>query len=298
MKKTLLDRFQGCLIGNLIAEQLIHSPSIFQPNSFDKIHFSSWSQLQWQIIEDLINHQGAYFSKETEYKLIDLEQLENSSKLALATLPLNLYCHESLSFWQQQLNHIFPEDQNLSNLQSVKLDLIIFAKALSLIFKEIIKPQFFLDQLLEEIINLETSLTEKLVIINQQKKIHKSSTEISKIVQQYPQPENTPLAMAIYYFSDTIENIEISLNRAKNTTIEPLLTTTLTGSLSGLYHGWNQLPLKWRVKFKQQSLYTNCDSLTQQLFSLWCGVSNPQNILINPSIPVASISVIQKRLIL
>ncbi|GEM_PF-6338481 len=297
MKKTLLDRFQGCLIGNLIAEQLIHAPSIFKPNSFEKIHLSSWSQLQWQIIEDLINYQGAYFSPETKHKLIDLQQLNHSAKLALATLPLNIYCHESLYLWEQQLNNIFPEDQNLSTLPSVKLDLIIFAKTLSLIFKEIIKPQFFLEQLLEQIINIETPLTEKLVIINQQKKIHKSSREISKIVQQYPQPENTPLAMAIYYFSDTIGNIEISLNRAKNTIIEPLLTTTLTGSLSGLYHGWDQLPLKWRVKFKQQSLFATCDSLTQQLFALWCGVSDTHNTLINPSIPVAPPDLLQKRVI-
>jgi len=293
MKKTFLDRIQGSLMGCLIGEQLIYSPNIFQGDQSHKIHLASWSQLQWQIIEDLIINYGCCLTKKIEDKINNFEQLNHSPKLALASLGLNLYYQENLTLWQEQLNKIFPKDDKF---ESIKLDLIIYAEAINLIIMEKVKSQFFLEQLLEKISHIQTPLNDKLRVINQQKKKAQTSTKIIKILQQYPQSENNPLAMAIYYFSDTIDNIEISLARAKQSSIDPLITTSLTASLGGLNQGWYGLPLKWRMIIKQQPIYLTCDKLSRQLFLLWAGVYDPQLINnFNPSVAVALPQIIQSR---
>lgn len=295
MKKTVLERLKGGLIGCLIGEQLSYSSNIFQGDKFPKIHLAVWSQLQWQIIENLIINYGCGFKEEIKDKINNLEQLNSSPKLALATLGLNFYCHESLTLWQEQLQQIAPEDEQF---KSMKLDLMIYAQAINLILTEKVKPQFFLEQLLEKISQFQTPLTEKLILINQAQKKVESSTTIIKKIQSVSPVENDPLAMAIYYFSDTMENIEISLTRAKQCSINPLITTSLTGSLAGLYHGWYGLPLQWRLMIKQQAVYSTCEHLCQQLFLLWAGAYDPQNLSthhFNSSIPVALPQIIQSR---
>lgn len=293
MKQTLLNRFQGALFGGLIAEQISHQAHLLKFQSLRKIHLSSWSQLQWQIIDDLINYQGCYFAPETQAQFTNLETLENSSKLALATIGLNLYTHESVSLWEHYLQKLIINKSQLSDAEIS--DLLIWTNMINLILKEEIKPHHCLNQLLAKIPDQETVLAQKINIIAQQQSQGKSSREISKILKTYPQSQNTPIAMAIYYFSDTIGNSKIKIERAKQSDIQPLITSALTGILSGLDQGWDAFSLKWKMMIKQQPIYDPCELLTQKLFALWCGVCTPQDQLISPNLAIASPNLIQPR---
>jgi hypothetical protein len=280
---NLLKQFQGGLIGTLIGEQLTYNSNIFLNNSASKLHLPFWSQLQWQLIEELIENQDSYFSPKIKDKLAKLYTLDNSGKVALATLGINIYSHENRGFWQKQLNKLMEE----SNYQQREnLDLIIWGEVIALILKN--KPMSqsnFWKQLLINIQDIDSPLKEKIKIIYHHQQLNKTSREISKILKTYPQPENTSLAMAIYYFSDTMENMEISVNRAKNSSEQTLITTALTAGLSGFYNGWDGMPLKWRIMIKKQHIYCTFDKLIYRLFALWCGMSNVKHISLD--IPLA-----------
>jgi hypothetical protein len=280
---TLLKKIQGGLIGTLIGEQLTYNTNIFLDNSTSKTHFSSWSQLQWQLIEELIENQDCYFSAKIKDKLAELDTLENSAKIALATLGINVYSHENLSFWQKQLNKLIAQ----SNYQKKEnLDLMVWGEVIALILKnKTMSQSHFWQQLLVNIQDIDSPLKEKIKIIYHHQQLNKTSREIIKIIKTHPQPENTPLAMAIYYFSDTIENMEISVNRAKNSSEQTLITTALTAGLSGFYNGWDGIPLKWRIIIKKQPIYCSFDKLIYKLFALWCGMTNPQDK--SKEIPIA-----------
>lgn len=93
----------------------------------------------------------------------------------------------------------------------------------------------------------------------------------------------TPLAIALYCFLSSPDDLHLSIMRAARSGQWPALTCSLTGMLAGAYGGLNSIPSHWRSSALSPSPHTmalpspamDVLSLADQVWATWSGIYDP-----------------------
>lgn len=107
-------------------------------------------------------------------------------------------------------------------------------------------------------------------------------------------PESASLALALYCFLSTPEDMRLSVMRAVRAGVEPILTGMLAGALSGAYNSTAGMPAAWRAALSQpagtsplRELWGVAGAaeilqLAARLLAAWSGVYQPAEAGIEP----------------
>lgn len=243
MLYSTLSRFQGAICGSTISLTFLNQLVIFQAKS---------------LIEsgtlDLNN-------------IKSLEKL-TTSQIAIASLPLILFFHESPQLLTEKLTAIVTQiNKPAETLQ----ELLIWGKALALALQEKLQPQNLIAQLLQS--NTQTKLEQQLeqiqTYLEQDLSLHQVVGKLSRRKEQ----EQTPLALAIYCFAFTPEDFNLATSRANLSNYQREITVSLTGILAGVYNGYHGIPLKLRLSLEQDSQGQISNTIARQLYASWCGIT-------------------------
>lgn len=305
MKHPLLSRFKGGLLGSYLGEVLGKScrKSIFNPNRFNLSprNLTSWSIVSTCALESLISYGSLNCKGWLERirfrapSILELEKTVTNSELAIATLPIALFFHETRYLQRANLRKSLDIWVGESCDHSNNL---AWGHILHLILKEKLHPVNLIPQAIGyfQEKGMETPLVRQL---QQVETFISQSTPLQKVTAHLSRQGHksyTPIALAYYCFLTTPEDFRLALTRAVQTSYYPTLTGALTGALAGAYNGTSSIPCQWLLMTKKNPLAQKIALLTTQLFATWSGVQQPnsnQNLL--DIAAVASSGIIQPR---
>lgn len=263
MRHSLLSRFKGGFLGQLIGEYVL---SNYPGQERDLV---KGRNINTSITESLINYgriewEGLYCSKEPV----------NSGELALATLPIALFFHETPDL----LSEVLESCAERYNLKARGI-LFLWSNIISLAAYEQLAPT----RLIPQILNLKTSQTLSLKPqLEQVQKFVSSGTGLEEVVshfsRQYPQKQ-TSIALALYCFSCTPEDFRLCVLRAMRTGSESAKTVAaLTGVLAGVYNSVSGIPIPWRLQCRTEKTAILASLQAERLFAVWSGVYDPHYV--------------------
>lgn len=221
------------------------------------------------VLNELVISQTKNLIESGELTPKQIKSLANltTSQMAVATLPLILFCHESPQLLRAKLNEIVTK---LELPTETLLELLIWGKAISLALTEKLQPETLIKQLLAT--QQPTQLTEQLEkvqsYLEQNISLHQVLYRLSRLKQQ-----QTAIAIAIYCFLFTPQDFSLATKRAAQSTYQPEITQTLTGILAGVYKGYHNIPLKLRLFLSQNPQQQIRITLATQLYASWCGIT-------------------------
>ena len=266
MRHSLLSRFKGGFLGQLIGEYVL---SNYPEQERDLV---KGRNINTSITESLINYgmikwEGLCSSKEPV----------NSSELALATLPIALFFHETPDL----LSEVLESCAERYNPKARGI-LFLWSNIISLAAYEQLDPT----RVIPQILNLETSQILNLKPqLEQVQKLVSSGTGLEEVVshfsRQYPQ-EQTSIALALYCFSCTPEDFRLCVLRAMRTGEDALTVAALTGVLAGVYNSVSGIPIPWRLKCRTQKTASLASLQAERLFAVWSGVYDLNNVKLPP----------------
>jgi len=105
--------------------------------------------------------------------------------------------------------------------------------------------------LLDRGASLEAAVNQlcKSAVVQQRQQVQEERSE-TKLVS----PSSfLPIAIAFYCYLSTPEDLRLAVVRAARTGIEPQLTCSLVGAISGAYNSTVGIPLEWRLALGQNS---------------------------------------------
>jgi hypothetical protein len=243
MLYSTLSRFQGAICGSTISPSFLNQLVIFQAKSLIESGTLDFNNIK------------------------SLEKL-TTSQIAIASLPLILFFHESPQLLTEKLTAIVTQiNKPAETLQ----ELLIWGKALALALQEKLQPQNLIAQLLQS--NTETKLEQQLeqvqTYLEQDLSLHQVVGKLSRRKEQ----EQTALALAIYCFAFTPEDFNLATSRASLGNYQRETTVTLTGILAGVYNGYHGIPLKLRLSLEQDYKGQISTTIARQLYASWCGIT-------------------------
>jgi ADP-ribosylglycohydrolase len=324
MHYSLIDRFQGGLIGsdlgealanNLVAYETHKSPeqAFWQPDRLvprtERNQFSPSiaAQLRTKIIEKLINNEQL---KAEDWRNLGIryqqtatgEERLDTCKAALLSLPLYLYYYNSFELLEQQL--ILAIESWQESEVSLK-DLCLWHEAIALALKEKLTPNP-LAQLIHRAQSLDSPLGEQLERIQT---FLSEGTSLERVVATLKQPKRsgqmstkersrTAIALAIYCFASTPEDFGLAVTRAWRTGYRVGTTAALTGAIAGVCNSVNGIPLTWLLSAGDRSMVQERKRQAKLLFGSWAGVMQLENASMLEEEAIAAASLIQSRSLL
>ncbi|MGK7877829.1 MAG: ADP-ribosylglycohydrolase family protein [Xenococcaceae cyanobacterium] len=291
MRYSLLSRFQGGLLGSIIGETLVSN----YPGQDEKL--SNWSKIGISATESLI---GSGKIDRTDWQQIchrqkvfeDFKNTANSTEVALATLPVAIFFHESPSLLREQLQHLREIWQHSAEASE---DVLIWWYAIALALREKLHASQFITQILDHLEQRSTSLVQQL---EQVQTFLAQGTPLEQVVPQLSRqgkPSQTAIALAFYCFGYTPEDFRLCVTRAAQGGCQPQITAALTGALAGVYNSFCGIPVCWRLASQEHRLYRDSYQRAKRLFAVWSGVCEPGISHLPESAAVASPGVIQPR---
>jgi len=308
MRYSLGSRFRGTLLGAAIGEKLEKADSFRQPLSFQEkplaqsveqqnLPVSSESQLvrltiqgtkslirqgkfnsnDWQ--DALVKNSGSFQPSPNEEKAIN----EISTTAIITTLPIALFYHENEIKLRQNLQLALgavgqddPESRD-------------GALAVGYAIAQSLKEKLHLPDLIPQIISFlgesQTHTLQKLkhvkTLLEQNAGLEQAATELSHDVQ----PSNV-IALAFYCFLSTLEDFRLSIMRAACKSVQPQLTSAITGALSGAYNSTSGIPASLRLELSRtgtqlsgsgMTAETEMLELSDSLVAVWSGVYDQAN---------------------
>jgi hypothetical protein len=268
MNLSLLNRFQGCLYGSILAPKTEDSEGVI---------FSHTSVLLEMI--EILGHSSSISLEKWQ----DLSQT-NPREFPVALIPLALFRHDYLTSLQIELT-LLIQNQLLSPDDA--LALFCWGHVLSLIVREKFpsqnKVEFCFASL--QVFTQGTVLEEYLIGIKQ---AIQQGYSLERVVQTLGSSNlSSAIALSLYFFLDTPEQFYLSLNRAALMNSPWILS--FTGALAGAYHGFTGIPLILRLT---QTDLTFSERI-RQFWSQWSGVLSENTLPFSTAI--ASPLVIQRR---
>jgi len=288
MLHSLLSRFSGGLVGQLIGESVLSNDR--QPNS----NLAQALKLNQSITESLINYGKIDWDNICidEEIIRDWQDNVNSGEAAIATFPIALFFHESpdiLAEVLEEAGEILPNPEVRSHVL-LWLNIIALALREQLDVNKLI-PQI-LNQKIGETTALQPQLEEVQILLKSPRGLQQVVTHLSR---QYKWSGIT-IALAIYCFSCTPEDFRLCVLRAMRIGGTKAGTiVALTGALAGVYNGISAIPVTWRLKTKKEAMTNNVSEQVEKLFAVWAGVYDPHHLRLPPTVAVASPMVIQPR---
>jgi hypothetical protein len=274
MRYTLLNRFQGSLLGAAIGEILgancsdRHLPDEMPEgtglSSWLTVHHwgfqpsaalnAGWGSLAIRHLRHLL--QTGSLTDLPLPKLDSLPELDPSlSGLAIATLPIALFYHENpdqmqaqiqlaLAHWQThwQQAHEQANGQLRSPVQPVAeaaISVLLVSYTLSLILREQFSPATLITDFIHY---FDLPQTDFLI------------SQLDRLLQTEPLlPTSNPALLALAAFLKTPDNYRLSLLQAAQTQVQPSVACAIVGALSGAYNGKAGLPLDWCLALSASS---------------------------------------------
>ena len=251
MRYTLLNRFQGALLGAAIGEILGANASDrltpqarldranrsdasiwltvqdwgFQPvSSLDQSRVG-WGSLAIRQLRHLLQSDSL---TQLDLQLDLLPKLEPSG-LAIATLPIALFYHENPDLMQAQLRQAMTQWQ-IEAEQAI--DVLLVGYTLSLILREQFSP---------------ATLITDLIRYFDLPQIHPLISPLNRLQLDVALPPATtsPVLLALAAFLKTPESYRLSMLQAAQAQVQPSVVCAIVGALSGAYNGKAGLPLDW-----------------------------------------------------
>ncbi len=290
MRYSLLSRFQGGLLGSIIAESYAKQKQ-FQLGTEQ---LSTASKIGNDTLAHLIKTRGQWEPENWLSGISSIDQEKNrfdSNDLAVATLPLNLFFHDSPLIWQQKLLTLIAPELDFDSQGAI----LLWSKAISLLLSEKLAPSDLISQLL---VQLDPKATKLKGQLEQIQAFLETRSSLDRVIaqlshSQYPQGAITS---ALYCFLATPEDFRLCVNRAQLVETSIPLTANLTGAMAGVYNSSLAIPIQWRVASASLTTEWTICKQAEQLFSLWSGVYQPRDtddLLMQAA--VAAPQVIQKR---
>lgn len=334
MRYSLLNQFQGTLLGVVLGESLGNhcishitqsGLSLSQlrqmPLSLDSHRWSSTPQcygtVLLQQVNSLIRWNGLNLedwqqvlqqavSGETGYSAEDM--------LLLSAIPLALFFHDEPTKTHQYLQQVARIDQAERRIQSTEAMRSSFAArtiayTLSCILTHTLYPLHLIPSLLADLefellaLGQEPEANPLLPLLHRVQTLLVQNAGLDSAIAHFgkvPQP-NTAIALAFYCFLSTPSDFRLSTLRAIRTGYQLPLTVALTASLSAAYNPVI-VTLDWGDMEAASSTVppvTVKDQVIQaadRLFAAWCGVYDPSQV--SQQVPaVAAPNVIRPRLL-
>lgn len=276
MRYSLLSRFQGGLLGSVLGEGVAKSdqtPAFQTPTSWQKIGFCA-AQSLIEVGRLDVGHWIGLIERE-DASLLNLKQKGNSSEVAIATLPIVLFFHESPTLLQEQL-YTGADLWLQPNID--RSDVLRWGYAIALALCEKLDPTQILAQLLSAFEMPETPLLQQLQQVQTFLAQGTSlETVASSLFSKKDQSSEACLAFAFYCFLSTPEDFNLSVRRAAKKSPQPQITAALTGVLSGIYNGVTGIAIAWRFAYEQQNPKIAPLKIAKRLFAVWSGVYSPDD---------------------
>jgi hypothetical protein len=297
MRHSLYHRWQGGLLGSLLGEMAANpqsqagKPGLATP-------LAPEMQVAFSLLTPLI--QSGQVSA-ADWQQIPRQQKvplagAGSGELAVMTLPLALFFHDSPCRFQEQIQAACQVGQIPA---AVMADVLLWGRGIALALREKLRPGYFCEQLLAGEPTSPTLLREQLQQI--QPCLARGlplAQAISRLSRQQPSSGGellSPLAAALYCFSQTPEDFGLCVLRAARSGPQTHLKGALAGALAGAYNSFTGLPSHWRLAIQKQPTAQQVTKQTPALFAAWLGHYNPQSFILQSDLAAASPNVIQPR---
>lgn len=291
MRYSLLNRFQGTLGGSLLGE-------LWCNHLLGKEEgLSAWQQMSFKLTQYLIqSHQLTQPDWEqifqSQQNCLRANYPVNSAEIALATLPLTVFWHDSFQFLQEQLQQVAAIGQYPADLVE---DVLIWGYAIALALREKLDTNRLIAQLLSRFAQAQTPLLAKLEQVDS---LLDRGIGLNQAVAQlsghHPSPQVT-IALAFYCFGYTPEDFSLCMARAQQSGYQLPMTAALSSALAGAYNSFSGIPGRWRLWLKRHPASEKIEQQSKQLFSVWAGVYQPDTALVPVIAAVASPQVMQPR---
>jgi hypothetical protein len=249
MRYTVLNRFQGALLGAAIGEIL--GANCSDRNLANRIESSPWLTVQDWGFQPLTASSvgwGSLAVKQLRHLLqpvplqpvplqpvplpnaASLPELEPSlSGLAIATLPIALFYHENPNQMQAQIRQAIAPWQ--ASAEST-IGVLLVGYTLSLILREQFSPTTLITDFIHY---FDLPPTDPLIA---------SLNSLRSDLPLVP-TVNSPVLLALAAFLNTPDSYRLSLLQAAQLQIQPSVVCAIVGTLSGAYNGRAGLPLDW-----------------------------------------------------
>lgn len=246
------------------------------------------------------------------------------SAAAVATLPLAMFFHENKAKLREKLEQVVGVWEAPSQIaQDLAVGTLSVGYAIARGLKEKLNPSVLIPETLTYLgvdTPLATLLLKVQILLEQNASLETAQTQLCKSAVDAQRQEVTegsleaklvspsfflPIALAFYCFLSTPENLRLAVIRAAQMGVEPQLTCSLVGALSGAYNGAVSIPVEWRV-----ALVTNSEAgrenserspllwgtvsigeimeLAANLLAVWSGVYHSSVYSASPQPPVVA----------
>ena len=241
----------------------------------------------------------------------EFESILNPCEAAVAALPAAMFFHENKAKLREKIMlaiEVWPNENQPEWETAILAVEYTIARAL----KEKLDPATAIEQTIAYV-KTDNALTELLlqvqILLEKGADLETAATHLCKSAtalrerqgegQKKLQTESIvnpgnfiPIALAFYCFSNTPEDLRLSVMRAARTGITGQLTCALTGALSGAYNGATAIPVEWRqvssaavkslpkAEGREPSVWeigsdATIVELANNLFAVWAGVYRP-----------------------
>jgi|GEM_PF-5368674 len=286
MEKSVLSRFQGGLLGSMMAETLIKNNPLQTGNKLQEIRFHFLNRFR---VANLDEREWMNFYSD---EMFPCQNTLSSSEMALVTLPLALLFYDNPILFKEileKIGAIWLEPKEVIE------DVLIWGKAIAYLLQGKPATNNFIARILELEEKLSTPLIEDLKVIQ---KLLPSQTGLEQVKSILSRSNNGSRAIAytLYYFSYTPEDFPLTVKRAvSQTTSSVQITAALTGAMAGVYNSYSGIPVSWRLALKQNLDAEEIFQYAKRLFAWWCGVYLPEKTDLDLTVPCYSTRVIQIR---
>ncbi|WP_013324865.1 ADP-ribosylglycohydrolase family protein [Gloeothece verrucosa] len=296
MQLSLLNRFQGGLLGAWIGASLNKENN--QLSHLDQ-QLLAWIKLAMSLTKLLID--SGQITQENWLEILAQQKLSeplffqvpiSSAIIALSTLPLALFFHDSPSQFKEYLYSLKGIGQQS---QETLEEVIIWQDALRLILREKLKLSPLIDQLCLRHQITQTPLGQQLeqlqTFLKAKIPLQQAASQLYRSGKHHPHE----IALACYCFSYTAQEFSLCVKAAKQLDYQPSLTAALTGILAGVYNGISGIPIAWRLQLENDPIPQEMYQQAIDLWAVWSGVDQPCTLQTLESAAIASPLIIQAR---
>ncbi|MEA5467761.1 ADP-ribosylglycohydrolase family protein [Spirulina sp. 06S082] len=254
-----MSRFTGGLLGSAIAAEYPHIFPLFAP----------WEMIQDCAIATLLQTGKLAtqdWLKQIEKRdicLLEKQKTATSSEVAAMILPLILFFHDLPNHLKIELTRtaslwLHPEES--------LAEILLWGEAIALILRE----QANMTQFLPDLATHHPPCADILNLMQESRDRRLSLKQTVNMLSDR-RPGAKEIALALYCFSFTPEDLPLCLHRALQLTQQAPLTAILTGAIAGVYNSSISVPSSWCLSAsRQQTLQQG-----KLFFSAWSGCYSP-----------------------
>lgn len=261
MQISLLNRFEGGLLGSAIALETPEISSSFAP--WEKIQdcaLATLIQTGQLETQDWLQHVNR-----SDRALLEVQHTGTSSEIAAIALPLVLFFHDLPARLDAELKRIaslwlHPEEPIE--------EILLWGEAIALILHDDLKPSQFLPRL----ISRHPSRSSFLNALQDAIERRFSLQQTARMLGDRPLAQKE-IALALYCFSFTPDDFFLGWHRSRLLSAQLPLTAILTGTIAGLYNSCLGLAPSLHLSPQRQQILEKAGLL----FSAWSGCYIPDN---------------------